>query len=191
MSSLEELISVLPRLFKYDAKIILEPFIEDVAEYNISVRNTRQGVATSALEKPKKRTDLLDFKEKYFSSPGKTGTKVSTEGMLSLTREIAPGMAPDLERQIRDYASAIFTAVRGAGAPRIDFLVDERSGQVWLNEINPIPGSFAYFLWEKGVPPVTFTRLLNEMIDEAFALHQYNRIPPDPTPEEARLFARP
>ena len=53
---------------------------------------------------------------------------------------------------------------------RIDFLSDSKTGEIWFNEINTIPGSFAYFLWEAAEPPVSFLALTSNMIEEGFAL---------------------
>jgi D-alanine-D-alanine ligase len=62
---------------------------------------------------------------------------------------------------------------------------------MWLNEINPMPGSFGHFLWEAAPEnPLLFTELLNNMLDEALTLHGRRQLPPDPTPEDARLFKR-
>ncbi len=113
-----------------------------------------------------------------------------SEGMLSLTRELNPKMDEEMEKNIRLWAVSAYEAVNGTGAPRIDFLCNEQTKEVWLNEVNPIPGSFGYFLWEAAEKPVLFTELLTNLIEEAILIHQRGQIPLDPTPEEARLFGR-
>ena len=81
--------------------------------------------------------------------------------------------------------------MNGSGVPRLDFLCNEKTGQVWFNEANPTPGSFGYFLWEASKKnPVLFTELLDGLVAEAFALHARAQLPLDPTPKEARLFPR-
>ena len=111
--------------------------------------------------------------------------------MLSLTREINPTLPDGMEDNLRRWAVAAFEAVDGTGAPRIDFYCNEATGEVWLNEVNPIPGSFAYFLWEAAEPPLGFTALLSLLIDEAMARHRESQLPDDPVPPEARLLRRP
>ena len=94
---------------------------------------------------------MLDFKQKYLSGGGqKSQTKQpgqTSQGMLSLTRDLNPKLPAEYERQIRSCAERAFVAVGGTGAPRIDFLCNSQTGEIWLNEINPCPGSFGFFLW--------------------------------------------
>lgn len=190
----EELNAVLPRIFKYDTTAIVEPFVENAVEFNIAVRRNKGQIVTSAIERPKHSAELLDFKQKYLSGEdNKAGSKTPGEisqGMLSLTRELNPKLDEEFERNIRGWATVAFEALNGSGVPRIDFLYNERTHEIWLNEINPIPGSFGYFLWEAIEQPVMFTELLTDLIEEAFYLHKRAQIPIDPTPEEAMLFRR-
>ena len=85
----------------------------------------------------------------------------------------------------------MFEAVGGSGAPRIDFIANGATGEVWLNEVNPCPGSYGFFLWEAAAEPILFTPLITHLIEEAQALHRLSQLPSDPTPEDARLFRRP
>ena len=194
----EELNAVLPAVFKYDDAAIIEPFVENLCEYNLAVmRNTQGEVCTSAIERPKRSDALLDFKQKYLSGgDNKTGSKIAgaeaSQGMLSLTRDINP---KDLsKKQIQDlqhWAKTAFDVLDAAGSPRIDFLCNAKTGEMWLNEINPIPGSFGYFLWEAAPEnPLLFTELLNTLLSQAQQQHARRQLPPDPTPEDARLFKR-
>ncbi len=191
-------------IFRYDDTALLEPFVQNLVEYNVSVRRKSGKVLTSAIERPKRVSDLLDFKTKY-QSGGKTGggtkgdgpkmggskSEPISQGMLSLTREINPDIPPEFENNIRAWAKEIFVRVNGSGAPRLDFLCDGKTGEVWFNEANPTPGSYGYFLWEAAKDkPTLFTELLDDLIEEALALHARAQIPHDPTPEGARLFPR-
>ena len=194
--SLDGVQAVLPAIFKFDTTAIIEPFVENLVEYNVAVRRSGGAIVTSAIEKPKRSSELLDFKTKYMAGGSKKtgGGKqpgASSQGMLSLTREINPKLPVDLEASIRNWASSAYAAVNGTGAPRIDFLSNEATGEVWLNEINPCPGSFGYFLWEAAEKPVLFTALLDQLIEEAKVSHRAAMLPADPTPVDARLFKRP
>lgn len=203
VDSIEEIEAVLPGLFRNDTVAIVEPYLDGCVEYNISVRRDGEGHATSAIERPKRDSELLDFRQKYLSAGGKGGGKTGgmgggaksagdsgSAGMLSLTREINPDLPESLEGRIRDFAVRTYAAFGGTGAPRMDFMYDAARDEVWLNEVNPIPGSFAFFLWEAAETPVRFTRLLSLMIDEARAMARHTACPEDPTPEAARLFPR-
>ncbi len=191
-------------IFRYDHTALLEPFVENLVEYNVAVRRTKDGIVTSAIERPKTTSELLDFKAKYMTGGGtkggakmggaKTGKKDSGEisqGMLSLTREINPDLPAETENNIRKWAKDVFDRVEGSGAPRLDFLCNGITGEIWFNEANPIPGSFGYFLWEAAKDkPVLFSELMDGLIEEALTLHARTQIPSDPTPEGARLFPR-
>ncbi len=191
---IEEVRALLPAIFRLDRQAIIEPFVPNLAEYNLSVARIGGSVRSSAIEKPKRAEELLDFRQKYMSGDdGKTGSKSagdSSQGMLSLTREIKPALPPAFEANLRRWASAAFEAVDGTGAPRVDFYCNEGTGEVWLNEVNPCPGSFGYFLWEAADPPLRFTALLSLLIEEALARHREGQLPDDPVPAEARLLRR-
>ncbi|NCC21130.1 MAG: D-alanine--D-alanine ligase [Alphaproteobacteria bacterium] len=192
----EEVSASLPTIFEYDTSAIVEPCVPHLVEYNVSVSRASGGISTSAIERPKSSAELLDFKEKYLSgggTKGAGGTKSpgeQSEGMLSLTREINPAMETGMEQNIRYWAETLFLALDGTGAPRIDYLCNSKTGELWLNEVNPQPGSFAYFLWEAASSPVLFTRLLTFLVDEALARKETLYLPADPVPMDARLFQR-
>ncbi|MGD9615939.1 MAG: D-alanine--D-alanine ligase [Alphaproteobacteria bacterium] len=193
--SVEEVRALLPTIFRLDPQAIIEPFVPNLVEYNLAVTRVGGVVRSSAIEQPKRAEELLDFRQKYLSgSDGKSGTKgdgAASQGMLSLTRDINPTLPRGLENSIRRWAVDSFEAVFGTGAPRVDFYCNAATGEAWLNEINPIPGSFAYFLWEAADPPLGFTALLSGLIDEAIARHREIQLPDDPVPPEARLLRRP
>jgi len=201
VDSVEEIAATLPSIFRLDDQVIVEPFVDNLVEYNVAVSAALgESVRTSAIERPKRADALLDFKQKYMSGgggksgPKSGGTKVpgqSSEGMLSLTRDINPELPKEIENNVRAWAETVFTAVGGSGAPRLDFLSNEKTGEVWFNEANPCPGSFGFFLWEAAKDPVLFSEFTARLIAEALALHRKSQIPPDPTLPEARLFPRP
>ena len=185
---------MLPQIFRLDTMAVLEPFVANLVEYNVAVCGFGNKVRTSAIERPKSTAELLDFKQKYAPSGGKGGSKASgqtSQGMLSLTREINPPLPPEREKKIRHCAEQAFAAVGGTGAPRIDFLGDSVTGEVWLNEINPCPGSFGFFLWEAAAEPMMFTQLLTSLIEEAIEQQRTKQLPIDPVPQDARLLRRP
>ncbi len=181
-------------IFRLDAQALIEPFVPNLVEYNLAVMQIGGQLRHSAIERPRRAEELLDFRQKYLSGgKGKAGIKgdaADSQGMLSLTRDINPTLPAGLEEKLRRWASAAFEAVDGTGAPRIDFYCNEGTGETWLNEVNPCPGSFAYFLWEAAEPPIGFTALLSMLIDEALARHRDCQLPDDPVPPEARLLRR-
>jgi D-alanine-D-alanine ligase len=193
--TIDEVRELLPAIFRLDRQAIVEPFVPNLVEYNLAVMRAGGALRTSAIERPKRVEELLDFRQKYLSGGGdKNGAKgggTASQGMLSLTRDIDPDLPAGLADNLRRWASTAFEAVDGTGAPRVDFYCNEATGETWLNEINPIPGSFGYFLWEAAAPPLGFTALLTLLIEEAIALHRAGQLPDDPVPPEARLLRRP
>jgi D-alanine-D-alanine ligase len=110
--------------------------------------------------------------------------------MLSLTRELNPSISDELSIKIHEWSKICFATVYGTGAPRIDYLCNQQTGEIWLNEVNPCPGSFGYFLWQASPHPMLFPEVLSALIDEAFTCQRSLQLPPDPTHPDARLFPR-
>ena len=194
VANLEELRAVLPKIFQLDNQAIIEPCVQNLVEYNVAVANLQGEVRTSAIEQPKSSGELLDFKQKYLSGSGKgpaSKTQAQSEGMLSLTRDINPELPQGADANIRHWATQCFAITGGTGTPRIDFLSDSKTGEIWLNEVNPCPGSFAFFLWEAATNPVQFPDLLSALILEAQSAQRDIELPADPAPEGSRLFKRP
>ena len=117
--------------FEYDNEVILEPFIKGVKEYNLAGFKGRDFVF-SIIEEPQKQ-DLLDFENKYldFSRDGK-----SAKAELD----------PKLEKEMQEIFKKIYENCFEGALIRCDFFVVD--GKVYLNEINPIPGSMANYLFE-------------------------------------------
>lgn len=210
VADLETLHATLPMIFRLDSHALVEPVVEDLVEYNLSVRREKgEGLCFSAIEMPKAPEALLDFRSKYLSqgkNQGKNGTQnesvaggevggfkqpgsgTESEGMLSLTRKLNPPLSAEESERLKKWAGLCFTCVQGTGAPRIDFLCNHTTGEMWLNEVNPCPGSFGFFLWEAASQPLFFSDLLTELVEEAVRLHRTHPLPEDPTLPEARLF---
>lgn len=202
VTSVDEVKACLPAIFEFDDAAIAEPFVQNMVEYNVSVGRINGKIATSAVECPKTSEELLDFKTKYVPKDGGDGLKnggggvknspLPSEGMLSLTRDINPDMPHDTQENVREWAELLFGALDGTGMPRIDFIGDKKTGEIWMNEVNPCPGSLGYFLWEASkINPVLFTDLLSIMVEEAVIENQGRILPYDPVPKEARLLRRP
>lgn len=188
----DELKELVLLTFYKDSTVLIEPKVQNLVEYNIAVRAQDNQVCFSAIERPKTNAELLDFKEKYLPNNGRAGAKgafLPSEGMLSLTREINPTLPNAVSEQIYRYARIAFEALGRRGAPRIDFLSDEKTGEVWFNEINPIPGSYGFFLWEAAPQqPLLFPELINHLVEEA--INKNLKHFTDPVPQDAYLLPR-
>lgn len=90
--------------------------------------------------------------------------------MASADRVIPADISPELTDQIRSMAVHTFKTFDASGVARLDFLVNADTEEVYFNEINTIPGSFSFYLWEKS--DLSFAGLVNELIDIALKKHQ-------------------
>ena len=178
-----------------DTFALVEPQVQHLEELNIAVMYRDGGTLFSAIERPKSSAELLDFREKYLSQAqsrggqGKLGAAiVPSQGMLSLTRDINPDLEESIKGRLYDYAEKAFSILGQRGAPRMDFMHDKVSGELWFNEINPIPGSYGFFLWEAADTKVLFPELINHLVEEALAdsLKEFD----DPVPQAAYLLPR-
>lgn len=172
---MDSLIAALMTAFRMDSSVLIEPFVPNLVEYNVAVR--RDGtdkVVTSAIERPLRDAELLDFKNKYLAGGEPGGHKLDTgpsEGMASLNRVLNPDDLSDAQESfIRTSASQIFDLLALAGSVRIDFLCNNETGELWLNEVNTVPGSFAYFLWEAAEESLSFLALSSAIVEEGFRL---------------------
>lgn len=192
--SFDDVMAALLSIFKMDSEAIIEPFVPNLVEYNVAVRRSADGeILTSDIEKPSSKSSVLDFKNKYLSG-AKKGPKVASnpsEGMASLNRELNPSSLNDKQQiLIRETASRIFDGLKLAGSVRLDFLSDSKTGEIWFNEANTIPGSFAYFLWESASVPLSFLDLTNAMIEEGFALSALRMRQTDTAASGSKIFGQ-
>lgn len=165
----DDLEVALGEVFRLDTAALVQRCIANLVEYNVSVRrNARGKVVTSAIERPLRKGESYSFKDKYLSQGVESKLSGASAGLVGATRVMSP---PELdskrEAQIRGWAATLFETLDLAGTPRLDFLCDEKTGEIWFNEVNPLPGSFAYFLWEGGPQGVGYSELLDDMIEEA------------------------
>lgn len=145
-----------------DQETIVEKLVPAFKEYNCAVRRVGTTIETSEIESPVAKDAILSFADKYQRGGGKKSGGES--GMASLQRELPAKMDAALREKIVSLAKAAFVATRCKGAPRIDFMVTPE-GQVYITEINPIPGSMGFYLWEaKGI---SFTQQITDAIEQA------------------------
>ena len=105
--------------------------------------------------------ELLSYEDQYVS--GAKGGK--SQGMASVSRKVPAEIPDEMRDRIREMAVKSFKALRCNGVARIDFMIDSDNGEIYFNEINTIPGSLAFYLWEPlGVP---YKELLTRMIELA------------------------
>ena len=161
----EELRVSVEDAFKFATVILCEHAITKLKEVNCSVLGDIERAEASECESPAKSDEILSYADKYTSGGGgKKGGKTggASKGMASLARKIPADISDEKRTEIRDMAVRAFQVLGCNGVSRIDFMIDEETDTVYLNEINTIPGSLAFYLWEPlGVP---YKELLDRMI---------------------------
>ena len=134
---------------------VLEPYHEEMFDLQVGAR-TWPELQLSAVERPLRTRgggEILGYQDKY----------VGPEGMTSAPRELPAEITPDLERRIRVLATDVASLVGLRGVARLDFLSD--GDDVFVNEINTIPGSLARYLWIE--PRIPFDSLMIDLLTEA------------------------
>ena len=175
----DELDAAIEDAFRYDDKVIVERAVTDLREINCSVLGDAHEATPSVLEEPKPsdEDEVLTFQDKYMREEGGakegSGAKTPDEapgGMASQDR-IVPARLPDERTEkIQDLAVRLFHLFECAGVVRIDFMIDEATDTLYFNEINTIPGSFSFYLWEpSGVP---FDELVDRLVTIARRRHR-------------------
>ncbi|MCC7304412.1 ATP-grasp domain-containing protein [bacterium] len=151
-----------------DTEILVEKFIPKFVEYNCSVRTVNGILEASEVERPIGKDEILSFADKYERGAKKTGGS----GMASLDREL-PAKIPAKERnRIQELAKKAYRACRCKGLVRIDFMCTPK-GELCLTEINPIPGSLSFYLWE--ATGVTFRQQITDSLEQAVTDAQAKR----------------
>jgi D-alanine-D-alanine ligase len=144
-------------------KILVEKAVTSLREINCSVLGDSDECMASVCEEPFMTDEILSYEDKYTGGGKKTG---GSKGMASLSRKVPADLSEERTEEIRSLACKIFKALGCCGVVRIDFMIDTATDTVYANEINTIPGSLSFYLWEPaGVP---YTELLDRMISLAF-----------------------
>ena len=155
-SSYEEACQSLQKAFQYDTHVVVEPYLKQVKEYNISILGDEEKQEASVVEEVMKNDEILSYHDKY-----EKGSK--SKGMAGLNRIVPAELTDALREQMETMAKNAFVALRLSGVCRIDFLYDGK--QLYINEVNTIPGSLAYYLWEESKVP--FRHLIMRLIQIA------------------------
>ena len=155
----KDLINAIDVASKYDYRIIVEKGVANSVEINCSAIMKDNEVLTSVLEEPVRWEKFLSFDDKYINANSKT------KGMGSMGRKIPAEVTKEQKEHIENYTKQIYKTLDCCGVVRVDYLMDESREHVYVNEINTIPGSFSFYLWEHNDLP--FGKLLDVLIEEA------------------------
>jgi D-alanine-D-alanine ligase len=174
----EELIRAVGVAQQYSSRILVERMVESLREINCSVVGSTDDHNTSVCEEPLRSGEILSYADKYMSG-GK-----SSKGMQSTKRRIPADLPQQTADEIRRLAGETFRTLSCEGVSRVDFLLDEQTGKIYVNEINTIPGSLSFYLWEAtGFP---FSELLDILVNQALRRSREGEL--KTTSYEANIF---
>lgn len=142
----------------FDRRVLVDQGAGDCIEVNASVLGF-QTPKVSVLEQPIKTDEILSYADKYERGGGKKG------GMASLARRIPAPISSTLTKKIQDAAKQVFKTLDCSGVVRIDFFANPTTEKFWVNEVNTVPGSMSFYLWQETHLP--YTKLIDELVNTA------------------------
>lgn len=129
---------------------VIEPYLTGGRDLNIAIR-TYPEFQLSAIEAPVSG-QFYGYEEKYLSGGGIEGS----------ARELPARLPDELEGRVRSMAATVTRLAGIRSIARLDFL--ERDGELWVNEVNTIPGSLSLYLWVD--PPISRRRIILDLVAE-------------------------
>ena len=162
----EEYLACFDEARQYDEKIITEKVVKPMREINCSVVGDSYSCVASVLEEVSSvsQDELLSFSDKYLGG-GKSTKSEGSKGMASTARIVPAPLTDEQTRLIQQLAKETFRVLGTSGVCRIDFLMDADTKKVYVNEINTIPGSLAFYLWQAA--GVSFSELMDKLVELA------------------------
>lgn len=155
----QQLIQKVDEAEKYSTRIIVEHMVEELQEINCSVLGDCDDYQPSVCEEPIKSGEILSYEDKYMG-----GTK-GAKGMQASQKRI-PAELPDEEtRRIQFLACETFRVLSCHGVSRVDVIIDRKTRDIYVNEINTIPGSLSFYLWE--ATGISFDKLMDKLVQLA------------------------
>lgn len=155
-----DLVNAIIDAINYDNKIIIEKAVDNLLEVNCSVIGNYEHQETSLLEEVISNKDFLTFNDKYIG--GKKGASKGSKGMLNTNRIIPADLSKEMTEDIEHLSKEVFKSLNLSGVCRIDFLINGKTKEIFINEPNTIPGSLSFYLWDKKNKP--YEKLLDELI---------------------------
>lgn len=155
----DDLIDKINTAEQYSSRIIVEHMVDNLQEINCSVLGDCDDYQTSVLEEPIKSGEILSYTDKYMGgSKGKTG-------MQSAQKRIPADLPENETARIKELAGKTFAVLSCHGVSRVDMIIDRDNRNIYVNEINTIPGSLSFYLWEAS--GIKFDKLMERLVSLA------------------------
>lgn len=169
-SNREKLEDAVALAFTFSPKVLVEPCIEQLKEINCAVLGNEIEAEASECEEPLNADEILSYEDKYIGGGKNDG---GSKGMAGASRAIPANISSEKREEIRTMAVKAFQCLGCNGVARIDFMIDMANDKVYLNEINTIPGSLSFYLWEPL--GLKYKDLLDRMIQLAIKRNRENQ----------------
>lgn len=155
---------------QYSDRIMVERAIQNLREINCSIIGDMIDAKASVCEEPFGSDEILSYSDKYLAGgktkTGKVSGGVKTSGMASLDRKIPADISEEMTKRIQELAVKTFKHLGCSGVSRIDFMIDKDTDELYINEINTLPGALSFYLWE--ATDKSFSVEVDELIQLAF-----------------------
>ncbi len=152
----DELEDALEMAIYYDTQIIVEQSVENIVDLTCSVLSDGNKILISEVQESLFEDDLFDFNSKYEKEGG------AQTGNAESSLIIPANISDETTKKIKQYSKEIFIETQGNGTMRIDFLFNKKSGELFANEINTLPGTLYHHLWKKS--NINFEKVLESML---------------------------
>jgi D-alanine-D-alanine ligase len=156
--TMDELIEALKLAADYDRKVVVEAAVPNAREIEVAVLGNDDPVASVPGEIVPSR-EFYDYEAKYLDGSSRLA--------------IPADVPADMGARLQELAIEAFRAIDGAGLSRVDFLVDGSRGEVFVNEINTMPGFTTISMYSKlwAATGMTYPELVDRLVQLALERH--------------------
>lgn len=170
---------------EFTDRIIVEEAVTDLKEINCAVLGNLSNSEVSVCEEPLFTDEILSYTDKYIgdgktkggtiggakvAGPKVAGAKTGNSSSSFANKKIPADLTKEQEEEVKRLTKEVFKVLGCSGFARVDFLVDNKTGNIYANEINTIPGALSFYLWEASGK--TFEEQLDKAIDIALKRYQ-------------------
>ena len=159
VENIKELYSALQVAFNFDSEVVIEECVTALKEFNCACFKYKNKLIVSEVEQPINKNEILTFVDKYLSN------KKGTKGMKSLNRICPSQIGKKLKEKILETTKRVYNTFDCEGVVRVDYMFCEKTKQLYVNELNSIPGSMAFYLFEKV--GINYSQLIDMLINQA------------------------
>ncbi len=159
VDSRAELMVKVDEASRYSTRLVVEDLVENLKEINCSVLGDCDDYMASVCEEPIKSGKILSYEDKYM------GGSQGESGMQASEKRIPADLTPEQTQRVQFLAGETFRVLSCHGVARVDVMIDDATGEIYVNEINAIPGSLSFYLWEATKVP--FDELMDKLVSLA------------------------